>query len=76
MSGVFLVAATALISAYFVVTRQPSIATGLLAIGLVFAMSLLGKVVGLMVARLRLLAVRRVVERRLSESQVRHVDVH
>lgn len=76
MAGAFLVGATALTVAYFVAVRRPSPGSALLAVGFVLAMSLLGKLVGLSVARIRLLALRRSVLRRLSSREVRHVHLH
>lgn len=76
MGGVFLVVAAAVVIAFFIATSWLSVATGLLGCGFVLAMSLLGKVVGLFVVRVRLVAMRRTVERRLCEGGVRYVDVH
>lgn len=76
MGGIFLVAATVLAVVSLIAMESPRIVTGLLAVAFVVAVSLLGKAVGLTAARLRLVAVHRAVGRRLSESEVPHVDVH
>ena len=76
MSGVFLLGAAGLAVAYLLAVRELSPGSALLAFAFVFAMGLLGKLVGLSVARLRLLAVRRSVLRRLSAGEVRDVQLH
>jgi hypothetical protein len=76
MSGIFLLGAAGLTVAYLLALRELSLGSALLAFAFVFAMGLLGKLVGLGVAQLRLLAVRRSVLRRLSAGEVRDVQLH
>lgn len=76
MGGVFFAVAAMLTIAYFLATGLPSVGSGLLAIGFVFAASLLGKLVGLGVARIRLLALRHALTSRLSSLEVEHVHLH
>ena len=76
MSGAFLAGAACLAIGYFVVTGLPSPLAALAAVGLVFAASLAGKLAGLAIARLRLLALRRTIARRLTTTEVPHVHLH
>ncbi len=73
MAGVFLAGAAGLTVAYLLAVQRLSLASSLLALGFVFAMTLLGKLVGLSMARVRLLSLRRSVLRRLSAPEVPHV---
>lgn len=76
MGGVFFAGAAMLTVAYFLATGPPSVGSGLLAIGFVFAASMLGKLVGLSVARIRLLALRRALTTRLSSLEVERVHLY
>jgi hypothetical protein len=76
MGGVFLAGAAVLTIAYFLATGLPSVGSGVLAIGSVFVASLLGKLVGLGVARVKLLAIRHALTSRLSSFEVEHVHLH
>lgn len=76
MGGVFFVGASVLAVASFIAAGQLSIGSGLLSIGFVFAAALLGKLVGLGLARIRLLALRHALTTRLSSSEVDHVQLH
>jgi hypothetical protein len=73
MAGVFLVCAAVLTVAYLLAAQRLNLASSLLALGFVFAMTMLGKLVGLSMARVRLLLLRRSVFRQLSEPEVPHV---
>jgi hypothetical protein len=76
LGGVFLAVAAVLAVAYFAAGGRVAAGPVLLALGLVLAASLLGKLVGLGVARLRLLALRRSLSRRIASPEVRHVHLH
>jgi hypothetical protein len=76
MGAVFFAGASVVAVAYFLATGQLGIGPGLLAIGFVFAASLLGKLVGLSVARIRLLALRGSLTTRLSSFEVECVHLH
>jgi len=76
MSGFFLIGAAALAIGYFVAFGQPSLTSVPIAVGLVLATPMLGKLIGLAVVRLRLLTLRREVKRRLSEQEVCDVHLH
>jgi hypothetical protein len=76
MGGIFFTTATIAAVAYFVMAGPPSAASGLLGIGFVFGASVLGKLVGLTVARVRLGRLRGVIGARLSLVEAGHVDVH
>jgi VIT1/CCC1 family predicted Fe2+/Mn2+ transporter len=76
MGGLFLIGAAVLAIGYFATTKQLSTASALVAIGLVFVASLMGKLVGLAVVRIRLLTLRRAIARRLSKNEARHVHMH
>lgn len=76
LGGVFLAVAFLLAVAYFGAGGRLAPGPVLLALGLVLAATLLGKLVGLGVARLRLLALRRSLLRRLASPEVRHVHLH
>jgi hypothetical protein len=65
MGGIFLVAATILAIAYFIIAGGLTIGSALLAIAVVFVASLVGKAIGLGLARIRLLRLRRVLSARL-----------
>jgi len=76
MGGTFFAAAVALAVTYFLIAGRPDLGSGLLAIGFVFVASVVGKLVGLSVARIRLLWLRRVLTARLASVEVSHVHLH
>jgi hypothetical protein len=78
MGGMFFFAAAAVGVAYLVAIGPFSPWTAALAAGVALAASLLGKLIGLGVARLRLLWLERLLTARLSDgsSEVTRVDVH
>jgi hypothetical protein len=76
MGGAFFAGGTVIALAYFVVTGMPSIGSALIAIGLVFVASGIGKIAGLTIARIRLLRLARTVVARLSSGEVACVHVH
>jgi len=76
MAGAFLAGAALLAVGHFVFLGKLTPGLAAAAIGLVFATAAVGKVVGVAVSRLRLLALRRTISRRLAASEGRHVHVH
>lgn len=76
MGGTFFAAAVAVSVTYFLIAGAPDLGSGLLAIGFVFVASVVGKLVGLSVARIRLLWLRRVLTARLASVEVSRVHLH
>ena len=76
MGGTFLAIAVTTSIAYFLVAGEPGLRSGLLAIGFVFVASMVGKFVGLGVARIRLLWLHRVLTARLASVEMSHVHLH
>lgn len=76
MGGIFLAAAMAAAVAYFVITAALDFGSMLLAIGFVFGASVVGKFVGLGVARIRLLLLRRALSARRTSIEATHVHMH
>lgn len=75
--ALFLVASTILAAVYFAAGGELAVRTVLAGIGFVLAASLLGKIVGLATATLRLRLLGRSIDRRLRhEGPLGHVHVH
>jgi hypothetical protein len=76
MGGVFLAIAVALAVVYFLVRGGFGVQSGLAALGLVFLASVIGKLIGLGAARIRMARLRRILAARLSAMEAHHVHVH
>jgi hypothetical protein len=68
--------ASALALAWFIVAGGFGPGSALVAIGFVFAVSAVGKLIGLGVARIQLLWLRRALTARLASVEVSRVDMH
>ncbi|WP_421994644.1 hypothetical protein [Reyranella sp.] len=76
MSGAFFAGAALLAAGHFVFFGSLTPGSAATAVGLVFAAAAAGKVAGVAVSRLRLLALRRTIARRLASNGGRHVHLH
>lgn len=76
MGGVFLVIALAAAVMYFLVRGGLGMQSGLAALGLVFLASVIGKLVGLGAARIRMIRLRRILTARLETMEAHRVHVH
>jgi hypothetical protein len=76
MGGIFLAAALTGAAIYFLIAGGLGLSSGLLALAFVFAASVIGKLVGLAVARIRMLRLRRMLAARLASLEGSHVHLH
>lgn len=76
LGGVFFAAAMAAAVIYFLIAEGVGLGSVLVAAGLVFVTSIVGKFVGLYLARIRLLLLRRVLRARLASVGANRVHLH
>jgi hypothetical protein len=76
MGGVFSTVTLVAVTVYFLGIGPLDWSSGMSAIALVFVSSLLGKLFGLLVARIRILWLRRLLETRRESVEVSHVHMH
>ena len=76
MAGAFFTVAVAAVVVYFFSAQRPDIRSSLAALGFVLTASLLGKLIGMGIARIKILWLRRVLERRLTSAEVSHIHLH
>ena len=76
MGGIFLAIALVVAVLYFLAKGGLGLQSGLAALGLVFLASIIGKLVGIGAARLRMARLRRILAARLTAVEASHVHVH
>src|SRR5205823_12877452 len=76
MGGIFFAVAVPLVVTYFLIAGGLSLGSGLLAIGFIFVASVVGKLIGLSLARIRMLLLRRILAVRVAAMEVSRVHLH